>query len=174
MTNNHTNPTSDLVAITTWVPARHVMHFQTQVAGLLAQLGDDSSHTEPTDDWPIDGFTAATEFPTAWDYPHWSDDDGDRAAWVMARVDLRRKSGKLLRALVTLPNGISGQDLADATGMPPSSVPASFGGLSTYTRRVRRRPMWEAERLGGVRRYTMEPPARRLFGGFGDNGGGDN
>jgi hypothetical protein len=166
MTTNR-DSTNDLVAVTTWVPARHVMDFQTGAATLLAQLSS-GSLAEPTDEWPIALADAVAERRDAWDNPRWSDDDGDRAAWVKARIDPGSPSGSILRALVTSPDGVKGGDLARTAGIEPISVPSCFGALSSHTRRVRRRPMWEADRVGGVWRYRMEPPARHLFSDFGD------
>jgi hypothetical protein len=158
---------NDLVPVTTWVPAPHVMEFQIGVAALLIPLGSGGSPADRRDEWPIALAEAVAELRNAWDNARWTDDDGDRAAWVKARIDPPSPSGSVLRALITSPDGVNGQDLANAAGIKTGSVPSCLGALSSHTRRVRRRPMWEADRVGGVWRYRMEPPSRRLFSDFG-------
>lgn len=117
----------------------------------------------PSDaDWPLDQNTARIRYPNAWTSPgSWQEGDDARLAWI--RANAADMTGRVIDALLELPDDVTGTEIAAAAELPgPRALPPVLRALADLCRRVGRQPMWDPHRREGIWRYNIPPVVRSL------------
>jgi hypothetical protein len=165
----------DLVAVQTWMRRSHVLRFQRWAAQVLAEWDGETSADVPDEaprrlpaaagpretDFHLGQSEARTKYPDAWAAPSWGPGDGPRLAWIRGQASTMTTT--LLEALFAAPDGVTGVDLARRSRMEAKSVPGVLRAAADLSRRVDRRPLWDATRQDGTWRYTVPAAVRQLL-----------
>lgn len=176
---NESSTVGDLAEVRTWVPWQYAVDFQAfavaKVAELTGAAPAANTGTEPAAQVVIQNSSfaalgqneAVLRYPDAFACPAWSDDDAVRKDWIVSQLWEGSDAARAAMAILEGHDGMTGQDIAEAAGIQPKSLPATLRAVAMLCRRVGRRPIWEPKRIGGIWRYWVKPEVRDLFGDLG-------
>src|SRR5205814_2112239 len=116
---------------------------------------------DEADHWPLHLTEARARYRDVFTAPVWIEADGDRLRWV--RTEAAAGTAAFLDALFRSEDGVTGEELARAAGVPARSVPPLLRSAADLCRRVGRRAVWEASRSGGVWHYRVPDAIRHLL-----------
>lgn len=155
---------TDLTMVVTVVPRRDAAGLAREVDKLVSSVG--SNPTLPG--WRVlPRSEALVKYPNAWeDAPAWDGgaDDQERMAWIRERLSGPVTTGFTHLATMPIDERPTGTELSEVAGFTNAGGwKSALSHAAVLSRRVGRKPVWGAERIGGVWRYSMSAEVRTLW-----------